>query len=278
MEIGGPLDPLRRATRLRAGRRSGRQQRPPPRAAAETSAGISFARLLVALIRSPEGNHERRDPAVTPLALQRADGGRPDDAQPAVAAGGRDPARGRRLAGGPRHLRGPGDRRGGPARRRLQPHRRADRTTARSRGTSTRRRSITAPAAAKWWEGFQLERVDTTRVRDLMTPAVFCVKEERVGVERHRAAARAERAPAVRGGRQRRAGGGDHVAGRGAAPGAGVTRGDLVPRQCQPCVRRRGEDGKLTTWLTPPRHGLGPEERYPARPPGPSPPTGRSPR
>src|SRR5262249_45387627 len=33
------------------------------------------------------------------------------------------------------------------------------------------------PLPRKWWEGFQLERVDTTRVRDLMTPAVFCVKE-----------------------------------------------------------------------------------------------------
>lgn len=26
-----------------------------------------------------------------------------------------------------------------------------------------------------WWEGFQIERVDTTPVRDVMTPAVFCV-------------------------------------------------------------------------------------------------------
>jgi CBS domain-containing protein len=34
------------------------------------------------------------------------------------------------------------------------------------------------PLPRKWWEGFQLERVDTTRVRDLMTPAVFCVKED----------------------------------------------------------------------------------------------------
>jgi len=33
------------------------------------------------------------------------------------------------------------------------------------------------PLPRKWWEGFQLERVDTTRVRDLMTPAVFCVRE-----------------------------------------------------------------------------------------------------
>jgi CBS domain-containing protein len=34
------------------------------------------------------------------------------------------------------------------------------------------------PLPRKWWEGFQLERVDTTRVCDLMTPAVFCVKED----------------------------------------------------------------------------------------------------
>lgn len=34
------------------------------------------------------------------------------------------------------------------------------------------------PLPRKWWEGFQLERVDTTRVSDLMTPAVFCVKED----------------------------------------------------------------------------------------------------
>src|SRR3954469_2081908 len=27
-----------------------------------------------------------------------------------------------------------------------------------------------APLPPRWWEGFQLEKVDTTRVRDLMTP------------------------------------------------------------------------------------------------------------
>jgi CBS domain-containing protein len=31
------------------------------------------------------------------------------------------------------------------------------------------------PLPRKWWDAFQLERVDTTLVRDLMTPAVFCV-------------------------------------------------------------------------------------------------------
>ena len=31
------------------------------------------------------------------------------------------------------------------------------------------------PLPRKWWDGFQIERVDTTPVRDLMTPAVFCV-------------------------------------------------------------------------------------------------------
>jgi CBS domain-containing protein len=31
------------------------------------------------------------------------------------------------------------------------------------------------PLPRKWWSGFQLECVDTTAVRDLMTPAVFCV-------------------------------------------------------------------------------------------------------
>ena len=32
-----------------------------------------------------------------------------------------------------------------------------------------------SPLPRKWLEGFQIERVDTTPVRDLMTPAVFCV-------------------------------------------------------------------------------------------------------
>jgi CBS domain-containing protein len=31
------------------------------------------------------------------------------------------------------------------------------------------------PLPRSWWEEFQIERVDTTPVRDLMTPAVFCV-------------------------------------------------------------------------------------------------------
>src|SRR5436190_16850449 len=31
------------------------------------------------------------------------------------------------------------------------------------------------PLPRSWWEDFQIERVDTTPVRDLMTPAVFCV-------------------------------------------------------------------------------------------------------
>jgi predicted transcriptional regulator len=31
------------------------------------------------------------------------------------------------------------------------------------------------PLPRSWWDDFQIERVDTTPVRDLMTPAVFCV-------------------------------------------------------------------------------------------------------
>jgi CBS domain-containing protein len=31
------------------------------------------------------------------------------------------------------------------------------------------------PLPRRWWDSFQIERVDTTLVRDLMTPAVFCV-------------------------------------------------------------------------------------------------------
>jgi predicted transcriptional regulator len=31
------------------------------------------------------------------------------------------------------------------------------------------------PLPRSWWDEFQIERVDTTPVRDLMTPAVFCV-------------------------------------------------------------------------------------------------------
>jgi len=31
------------------------------------------------------------------------------------------------------------------------------------------------PLPRSWWDSFQVERVDTTLVRDLMTPAVFCV-------------------------------------------------------------------------------------------------------
>jgi len=29
-----------------------------------------------------------------------------------------------------------------------------------------------------WWDGFQIERADTTPIRDVMTPAVFCVRPE----------------------------------------------------------------------------------------------------
>jgi predicted transcriptional regulator len=32
-----------------------------------------------------------------------------------------------------------------------------------------------APLPPTWWDSFQIERVDTTPVRDVMTPAVFCV-------------------------------------------------------------------------------------------------------
>jgi CBS domain-containing protein len=32
-----------------------------------------------------------------------------------------------------------------------------------------------APLPPSWWDSFQVERVDTTPVRDVMTPAVFCV-------------------------------------------------------------------------------------------------------
>jgi CBS domain-containing protein len=31
------------------------------------------------------------------------------------------------------------------------------------------------PLPRRWWDRFQIEQVDTTLVRDLMTPAVFCV-------------------------------------------------------------------------------------------------------
>lgn len=34
------------------------------------------------------------------------------------------------------------------------------------------------PLPRSWWEDFQIERVDTTPIRDLMTPAVFCVNAE----------------------------------------------------------------------------------------------------
>jgi len=32
-----------------------------------------------------------------------------------------------------------------------------------------------SPLPRSWWDKFQIERVDTTSVKDLMTPAVFCV-------------------------------------------------------------------------------------------------------
>jgi len=32
-----------------------------------------------------------------------------------------------------------------------------------------------SPLPRSWWNDFQIERVDTTAVKDLMTPAVFCV-------------------------------------------------------------------------------------------------------
>jgi CBS domain-containing protein len=31
------------------------------------------------------------------------------------------------------------------------------------------------PLPRSWWEQFQIERVDTTPVRDMMTPAIFCI-------------------------------------------------------------------------------------------------------
>jgi len=34
------------------------------------------------------------------------------------------------------------------------------------------------PLPRHWWNEFQIERVDTTPVRDLMTPAVFCVSAD----------------------------------------------------------------------------------------------------
>lgn len=34
------------------------------------------------------------------------------------------------------------------------------------------------PLPRDWWDSFQIERVDTTPVRELMTPAVFCVAQE----------------------------------------------------------------------------------------------------
>jgi CBS domain-containing protein len=35
-----------------------------------------------------------------------------------------------------------------------------------------------SPLPRSWWDEFQIERVDTTPVRDLMTPAVFCVSRD----------------------------------------------------------------------------------------------------
>jgi CBS domain-containing protein len=34
------------------------------------------------------------------------------------------------------------------------------------------------PLPRGWWDEFQIERVDTTPVRDVMTPAVFCVAQD----------------------------------------------------------------------------------------------------
>jgi predicted transcriptional regulator len=34
------------------------------------------------------------------------------------------------------------------------------------------------PLPASWWKNFQVERVDATPVRDVMTPAVFCVGKD----------------------------------------------------------------------------------------------------
>lgn len=33
-----------------------------------------------------------------------------------------------------------------------------------------------SPLPREWWDSFQVERVDTTPIRDVMTPAVFCVR------------------------------------------------------------------------------------------------------
>lgn len=35
-----------------------------------------------------------------------------------------------------------------------------------------------SPLPRSWWDSFQIERVDSTPVRDLMTPAVFCVGQD----------------------------------------------------------------------------------------------------
>jgi len=40
-----------------------------------------------------------------------------------------------------------------------------------------------SPLPARLWDEFQIEKVDTTVVRDLMTPAVFCVAQDRTAVE-----------------------------------------------------------------------------------------------
>src|SRR5262245_33381134 len=34
------------------------------------------------------------------------------------------------------------------------------------------------PLPRSWWDRFEIERVDTTAIRDLMTPAVFCVSAD----------------------------------------------------------------------------------------------------
>jgi CBS domain-containing protein len=39
-----------------------------------------------------------------------------------------------------------------------------------------------SPLPRSWWDNFQIERVDTTPVKELMTPAVFCVRDDALAV------------------------------------------------------------------------------------------------
>ena len=76
------------------------------------------------------------------------------------------------------------------------------------------------PLPREWWDEFQVERVVTTPVRELMTPAVFCVTLDTPAAEASRRAdARPERASPVRHRRKRRPRRRGDGHGRGSPPG-----------------------------------------------------------